>query len=907
MENEMKKIIIFLFIAVLFFSCSKKKDTDQEEDILKEEDLKDLDMESSDESESGDAEEIKMLSIDEINNIIKKLGNSTPEIKDKSIKKPQYNINKKYQGDELAFKSFSRDEFKDKDIGIIATTGVKMYLDMDGRKEIMNLDKGSIVKIIKEEQNQEKILEDESDIEYGLFKFNNEYNYWYEIEFNNKKGFVFGSYLVRNDETLSIAGEDRSRSDFNLSDLNERLLKLSYYYNKKSKFDDFYNFNGSKKILDHIQTVLEKDKFALEKVYKEEYQLNIEDPDDMIALYKILHNDEMATTFITTDFLIHNMHLLFDRMLQDTEQSIFYPVLKVLVKKYYDKLIEIEGKISSDDKALKESIELMKKYFLVPADILGVELISKDNYPDDVKKELELISKAEGFEKAPIFQYKEDYSQFKPRGHYTKNEILKKYFKAMIWFGRLHFYAEITDDKNDLKRNIKLTRAALLATKIAKEDEQIINLWKTIFVPINYIVGESDDFNLMQYISISKNIDFDNFGKWAQDDKNILSFMKDANKNLKGPKISGNTLRQHGEISADEDALPPSGFRFFGQRFTFDSFIHNQLSSPRVGKDDKIEHFRNMVKGIDIMAVFGNKLADKLLTEDKKIIPRFDDKYKFLINEVNKFSDLDWRRTFYNSYLKIIKEAATFDNTMPFYFTQSANWNKKALLTSHAGWAELRHDTILYVKQSYAEKAGKAPGMTWVIDKIKRPISYVEPNLGVLYWLQSILNDSIDLLVDNGFMSSAFESKFKEYKSIIDNLVVIAELEANDKPISDSQNDFIYSVPYTLVKIILPPSKSDYIEEKDLQMALVADVHTNTIDEEVLEVATGIPYRIYVALNDAQGGKRIAEGYTYSYYEFTQPMNDRLNDDQWKEKVYGDDKDYIESKIPVWLKDIIQK
>ena len=94
-------------------------------------------------------------------------------------------------------------------------------------------------------------------------------------------------------------------------------------------------------------------------------------------------------------------------------------------------------------------------------------------------------------------------------------------------------------------------------------------------------------------------------------------------------------------------------------------------------------------------------------------------------------------------------------------------------------------------------------------------------------------------------------------------------------------------------------------------MAIIADVHTDAAEKmEVLEVATGIPYRIYVALNDGHGGKRIAEGYVYSYYEFTQPMSVRLNDDQWKERVYSSDKEILEevdNKIPGWIKDIIIK
>jgi hypothetical protein len=89
-------------------------------------------------------------------------------------------------------------------------------------------------------------------------------------------------------------------------------------------------------------------------------------------------------------------------------------------------------------------------------------------------------------------------------------------------------------------------------------------------------------------------------------------------------------------------------------------------------------------------------------------------------------------------------------------------------------------------------------------------------------------------------------------------------------------------------------------------MALVADVHTDSLAQEALEVATGVPYRLYIALNDGQGGKRIAEGYTYSYYEFKQPISNRLNDDQWKDKAYGNDKNYLESRLPSWIKDILQ-
>lgn len=83
--------------------------------------------------------------------------------------------------------------------------------------------------------------------------------------------------------------------------------------------------------------------------------------------------------------------------------------------------------------------------------------------------------------------------------------------------------------------------------------------------------------------------------------------------------------------------------------------------------------------------------------------------------------------------------------------------------------------------------------------------------------------------------------------------------------------------------------------------AIIADVFTNAETGEVLELGTGIPYRIYVALNDGQGGKRIAVGYCFNAYEFTQAMNDRLTDEQWQEKVYKQSDEKMREYKPYWL------
>ena len=81
-------------------------------------------------------------------------------------------------------------------------------------------------------------------------------------------------------------------------------------------------------------------------------------------------------------------------------------------------------------------------------------------------------------------------------------------------------------------------------------------------------------------------------------------------------------------------------------------------------------------------------------------------------------------------------------------------------------------------------------------------------------------------------------------------------------------------------------------------MACIADVFTNSDIGQCLEVGVGVPYKVYIPLNDCRG-KRISVGYIPSYYEFYHPTSNRLNDDEWKAKVYSSSSDMSKYR-PFW-------
>jgi len=58
--------------------------------------------------------------------------------------------------------------------------------------------------------------------------------------------------------------------------------------------------------------------------------------------------------------------------------------------------------------------------------IQTVDLNIPSNVNDEVEGEIEFIESQDGLHDSPLFLYREDYSQYKPRGHYTQTKHKKE-------------------------------------------------------------------------------------------------------------------------------------------------------------------------------------------------------------------------------------------------------------------------------------------------------------------------------------------------------------------------------------------------------------------------------------------------------------------------------------------------
>jgi len=167
---------------------------------------------------------------------------------------------------------------------------------------------------------------------------------------------------------------------------------------------------------------------------------------EFYQVYESLRYEQDQPVFITTDAVFHVYHLIFDKMLRDLESEKFIAAIRAFTRTMLAASIDQHSAVAGT--ALAEPALRNVAFFAVAAQLLGLT----DPFPAEVKSlvdaELVFIQAHQGPQVSPIWdradlapdkKLVEDYSQYVPRGHYTRSEELERYFRAMMWYGRLTF------------------------------------------------------------------------------------------------------------------------------------------------------------------------------------------------------------------------------------------------------------------------------------------------------------------------------------------------------------------------------------------------------------------------------------------------------------------------------------
>ncbi len=674
------------------------------------------------------------------------------------------------------------------------------------------------------------------------------------------------------------------------------------------------------------------------------------------AYYAIYTRD--LPVLVTTDSILHAMHKSYDAVLKELEVGALSPMIGEI-------LAQAHRKLESDSKS---NIDAALDVYYRDADVyltVGRLLLAGAGRPKAANERISprtLSRIADKVEKIrPVFAESRakideiianiselkiqtpspatagpteiyggrryvDYSQFKPRGHYTESLALKEYFRTMMWIGRADTAFNILPPNPQSGLSVdsdrELKDAALIAQLIARSggEKALASIDRTIA----FLVGESDNLKVEGMRKLLGDTGMSSFPVLAKSNK-----LDTVRKALETGRYGAQNIRSQVITSypgSSRKVPPPDIFQLFGQRFVLDSFVLSKVVFDSiVNRGVKVRRY--MPTGLDVAVAFGNVHA----------LPLLDSELRRWNYAANLQASMDlvshqpaalWQSNLYNIWLDCLRQLPRRPDNGHFpEVMRTRAWQMKQLQTQLSSWAELRRDTILYAKPSYSAYA-----------LCEYPYGYVEPypdlyaRIGGFAATASKELAKLDLseltslhirpeppktnnrkpkrpLPTPADGMTAILNKqsgfFDNMSKVLGKLEALARKELAAEPFTKDEVEFLRKTIDNRGGGSGPPKYTGWYvdllyDRKAAQKfkPTVADVHTDpNPPAKVLEVGVGSAQFIVAAI-DNEKDRTVYVGPGYSYYEFHQPADNRLDDDQWRGMLSAEK----EPDRPEWVK-----
>lgn len=606
--------------------------------------------------------------------------------------------------------------------------------------------------------------------------------------------------------------------------------------------------------------------------------------DQLFHIYE--RNDyRQFPSFVTTDLYLQAFHMFFDCLLKETEEQKFSPMVTLFVKQNYEQMMQLAS--TTTDAKIKAAAEHNAAYYAIAYELnTGKSLPVPASFSELVKEEINHVNAAEttsseflGYTEArnmPMFIY----NIYRPRGHYTRNETLKRYFCAMMWLQNAPFGT----DKDD-----QLEQALLLAQTIGG-NANLTKQYKDITEPITYLMGMPDDVSILQvYAEIQKS------------GSTVSELINDKKKFEAIRKALEELSKKQSIIKPKFQASSPFKICLMPQRYMPDSEVLQEMvdyeSTPTL---------RDVPKGLDILASIGISSAERILIQELKEQEKWNKYTSNLEHMKKRMGEIDWNQTVANKWIAALKDVNSKNAQYP-KFMLSPQWDKKNLNAALASWAELKHDAILYAKQPMgAECGGGGPPEPYVK-------GYVEPNIA--YWTKAIelIDATMDVLKRFDLVTEKGTTAATDLREQAEFLLNCSKKELAGKNLTEQEYRQIETIGSTFENITLNLIKEPdqflmgwgNVNGADKKISVVADVYTansyNNPDKSVLYEAVGPAHEIYVVV-ELDGYLYLTRGAVFSYREFQEDIAaPRKTDEEWQQELQTQP----DKGIPNWMKEII--
>ncbi|MBU2551056.1 MAG: DUF3160 domain-containing protein [Proteobacteria bacterium] len=568
-------------------------------------------------------------------------------------------------------------------------------------------------------------------------------------------------------------------------------------------------------------------------------------PEGMFALYE-QNRFESIPNYITEDFILLAYSMVVNESVTELEEQVLLPEFKKLVEALMKKLQAVD----EPDEAVRADLDFLA---VIEALLTGSDGPAGAADAEAAAGELKKIRAAGGLDRSDLLLQRIDYSQFKVRGKYTRSEALGRYFQAMRYAGTALFpVLESRATSVNAEQADRLTARAMALSRLIAGDRQVYRAYQAFQDRLAWLFGPVEDLAVEDYIEVGREM------KNAPIQAVRVALQARARKIGRRPVILSAVVDTAGlepGVTA-RDVL--TGWRFMPQRFTPDSAAFQALVHDRVREyqGEKKPFSLAMIDGrpvkgfplgLELMALLGSREAENRLQTEGE--------------------------TDYQGYARAAAEARSLlarPSGLPSARLEMINYwlargravqpdDARRLNTCLAFWTWQRYISLLYAKQSHT-MAGKGVNLG-----AERKTAWIEPAAELYLHLENQVQ---------GLMNDLDGDRLEKFLTLLRRCRSIAFKELQGLTPDRGDVGFLNDLDQYLLPLAGGPDQP-----------VVVDVHTEPTSRQVLEEAIGFPRIVTKEIGQVK-----ARGALFTWYEFKQPMNDRLTDPAWRVMLQDHDR-----------------
>ncbi|HRI08825.1 MAG TPA: DUF3160 domain-containing protein [Nannocystaceae bacterium] len=602
------------------------------------------------------------------------------------------------------------------------------------------------------------------------------------------------------------------------------------------------------------------------------------------AYHDMYYND--LPVLITTDSVLFALHSSFDAILMKLELAVLAPKVEGMLGKMHARLGQDLAGLPTE---LQEAARDLDVYLTVARSLVGTEPVAALTGEASAQEVERILAAVTALQPLDIELFgvgvTYDFSQFKPRGHYTDDPILQRYFQAMMWLGRTEMRMITFDPDGAPRFNRRGVDAAFMSNLLLAQGGAD-GLWTEVDKVLERLIGERDNMNATDMIAFMAETGIqDHAALAAAEDDALFKALVASPYGIQ--RIMSQIMYTD---PTDPPLVLPRVYLLLGQRFTIDSYVFHNVTYDRV-QDLRTgaKVTRMLPSELDVGFVLGSNTAAHHLEPELQSYG-----YQGILHELRFLVDAHpadfWDLSFYNGWLSAIRslgDDTDLDQRPEAMRTRA--WADKTLNAQLASWAELRHDTLLYVKQSYSGGIG-----------CEYPDAYVEPYPAFYERMAHVGQlgaTMIDELLAAGYPMEDAKTYFQGMSATMAQLETIAHKELEGEVLTQAEHDFLRAaVEQEMVgcgEVLWDGWYSNLIFDKakiEELSPVIADVHTAPTDAEgnpvgwVLHAAAGTPMDLVLTVQDCSG-VRAYVGPSSSYHSVLTEDFARLADQEWRDQL----------------------